>query len=80
MAKSNVNVPEVEEQGERMYEVTVELTEENQPDEFISVNERTWKIKPGETVLLPECALRQLQHKKEMTKKKLAFINANRND
>lgn len=55
--------------------VTIRLpkTRELQEDVFVSVNQRTWLIRRGETVEVPPCVAEVLQHSETMAERALAF-------
>ncbi len=55
--------------------VTIRLpkTRELQEDVFVSVNQRTWLIRRGETVEVPACVAEVLQHSEAMAETALAF-------
>ena len=48
-------------------------TKELQEDVFVSVNQRSWLIRRGETVEVPACVAEVLQHSEDMTQEALAF-------
>lgn len=56
-AKKNVN-----ELGEKLVTIKLPLTRESQKDVFVRVNHRTWLIKRGETVQVPECVVEVLNN------------------
>ena len=55
--------------------VTIRLpkTRELQEDVFVSVNQRSWLIKRGESVEVPGCVAEVLRHSEEMAEIALAF-------
>ncbi len=55
--------------------VTIRLpkTRELQEDVFVSVNQRTWLIRRGETVEVPTCVAEVLRHSETMAERALAF-------
>jgi hypothetical protein len=53
-------------EGEKMVKIKLPRTRKDEPDEFVSVNERTWLIKRGVEVEVPECVAEVLRHKEEM--------------
>ena len=55
--------------------VTVRLpkTKELQDDVVVSVNQRSWLIRRGETVEVPACVAEVLQHSEDMAQEALAF-------
>lgn len=58
-AKADKNVNEL---GEKLVTIRLPLTRENQKDVFVRVNHRTWLIKRGETVQVPECVVEVLNN------------------
>ena len=55
--------PVVEEAvGEKLVTIRLPLTRENQEDVFVRVNHRTWLIKRGETVSVPESVVEVLEN------------------
>ena len=73
MAKSVVNeVAEetkdtsvAEETKEKMVKIKLPR-DKNEPDVFVSVNERSWLIQRGAEVEVPECVAEVLRHREEM--------------
>lgn len=55
--------------------VTIRLpkTRELQDDVYVSVNQRTWLIRRGETVDVPACVAEVLRHSEEMADIALAY-------
>ncbi len=51
---------------EKMVKIKIPRTRKEEGDEFVSVNERTWLIKRGVEVEVPECVAEVLRHKEEM--------------
>lgn len=51
---------------EKKVKIKLPLTRKDQKDVFVSVNERSWQIKRGVTVEVPECVAEVLQHQEEM--------------
>lgn len=49
-------------QGEKLVSIRLPLTRENQKDVFVRVNNRTWLIKRGVTVQVPECVVEVLNN------------------
>lgn len=62
--------------GEKLVTIKIPRTKKDQPDTFVSVNERTWLIKPGVEVEVPECVAEVLRHSEEMMEKRMAFEEA----
>lgn len=51
--------------SEKLVTIRLPLTKENQADVFVRVNQRTWLIKRGESVEVPECVVEVLRHSEE---------------
>ena len=64
----------VHNKGKEQY-VTIRLpkTRELQEDVFVSVNQRSWLIRRGETVEVPLSVAEVLQHSEDMAQEALAF-------
>ena len=58
---------------EKMVTIKIPRVKKDQPDTFVSVNERTWQIKPGVEVQVPECVAEVLQHREEMLERIMLF-------
>lgn len=58
---------------EKMVTIKIPRLRKDQPDEFVSVNDRTWQIKCGVEVEVPECVAEVLQHKEEMLETIMRF-------
>jgi hypothetical protein len=51
--------------AEKKVKIRIPHTRENNADVFVSVNDRTWVIKRGEEVEVPECVVEVLRHQEE---------------
>ena len=58
---------------EKMVKVRIPRTKADQEDVFVSVNLRTWLIKRGETVEVPECVAEVLRHQEEVLEESVLF-------
>lgn len=58
---------------EKMVTVKIPRVSKDQPDTFVSVNMRTWQIKPGIPVKVPECVAEVLEHQEEMLQQVMEF-------
>lgn len=58
---------------EKLVKVRIPKTKENQADEFVSVNDRTWLLQRGVEVEVPECVAEVLLHKQEMLEYAMAY-------
>ena len=79
MANTKATTPEEvknttpEEVTEKLVKIRIPKTKENQDDVFVSVNDRTWQIKRGVEVEVPECVAEVLLHQQEMEEIALAY-------
>ncbi len=62
---AETNKPQAE-QKEKMVKVRIPRTRKDQEDVFVSVNMRTWLIKRGEEVEVPECVAEVLRNQEKM--------------
>ena len=74
MANTPANKPE--EVKEKLVKFRILKTKENQDDVFVSVNDRTWQIKRGVDVEIPECVYEVLIHQQEMEEIALEYEEA----
>lgn len=51
---------------EKKVKIKLPLTRKEQKDVFVSVNERSWQIKRGVEVEVPECVAEVLRNQEEM--------------
>ena len=51
---------------EKMVKIKIPRSRKDEEDVFVSVNERTWLIKRGEYVEVPECVKEVLDHQEMM--------------
>lgn len=58
---------------EKKVKIRIPLTRTEKDDVFVGVNGRTWLIKRGEEVEVPECVAEVLRHREEMLTKAMAF-------
>lgn len=61
-AKKQTEEAATNDQGEKLVSIRLPLTRENQKDVFVRVNTRTWLIKRGVTVQVPECVVEVLNN------------------
>ena len=64
--------------GEKTVKIRLPRDRREQEDVFVGINERTWLIKRGVEVQVPECVAEVLQHREEMLEKIMAFEDANK--
>lgn len=70
--KENTTVEATNPTDEKMVKIRLPRVKDN-PTAFVSVNERTWMIKRGEEVEVPECVAEVLRHKEEMEEEAYEF-------
>ena len=63
---------------EKMVKIRIPRTKANQEDVFVSVNMRTWLIKRGVEVEVPECVAEVLRHSEEMMENIMLFDEAHK--
>lgn len=61
------------EQKEKMVKVKIPRIRKDQEDVFVSVNMRTWMIKRGVEVEVPECVAEVLKHQEEILEATMEF-------
>lgn len=61
---------------EKMVKIRIPRTSAKQEDVFVSVNERTFIVKRGVEVEVPECVKEVLQHQEEMLEQIMLFEDA----
>ena len=61
---------------EKLVKFRIPKTKENQDDVFVSVNDRTWLIKRGVEVEMPECVYETLMHQQRMEEIALEYEEA----
>lgn len=64
--------------GEKTVKIRLPRDRREQEDVFVGINERTWLIKRGVEVQVPESVAEVLQHREEMLEKIMAFEDANK--
>lgn len=65
------------EQKEKMVKVKIPRIKKDQEDVFVSVNMRTWMIKRGVEVEVPECVAEVLKHQEEILEANMEFETEN---
>ena len=65
-----------EETKEKMVKIKIPRTRADQEDVPVWVNNRSWLIKRGVEVEVPECVAEVLQHQEEMLEKIMLFESA----
>lgn len=66
------------EKTEKKVKIRIPRLKENNDDVYVSVNDRTWLIKRGVEVEVPECVAEVLQHTDEMMETAYEYIEANK--
>lgn len=62
---------------EKLVKIRIPRERNNDGDVFVSVNERTWLIKRGVEVEVPECVAEVLRHQEDMESEAYDFRTAN---
>ena len=63
---------------EKMVKIRIPRTKADQEDVFVSVNLRTWAIKRGVEVEVPECVAEVLRHQEEVLEEIMIFDEAHK--
>lgn len=71
--KKTATEPEVNELGEELVTIKLPLTRDDQDDVFVRVNERTWLIKRGEYVKVPQCVVEILDRSEDQQMEALEY-------
>ncbi len=58
---------------EKMVKIKLPLTKTEKNDVYVGVNGKTWLIKRGVEVEVPECVVEVLRHQEEMLSQAMAF-------
>ena len=56
---------------EKLVKIRIPKFKANQEDVFVSVNERTWIVKRGVEVEVPECVAEVIRHSEEMRERNM---------
>ena len=56
---------------EKLVKIRIPKYKANQEDVFVSVNERTWIVKRGVEVEVPECVAEVIRHSEEMRERNM---------
>ena len=63
---------------EKMVKIRIPRTRTDEEDVFVSVNMRTWLIKRGVEVEVPECVAEVIRHQEEMMEATMLFDDAHK--
>lgn len=63
---------------EKLVTIRIPRTKSNEEDVFVSVNMRTWLIKRGVEVEVPECVAEVIRHSEEMMENTMLFDEAHK--
>ena len=72
MAESKATI-----EKEKLVKIRIPRERNDEGDVFVSVNERTWLIKRGVEVEVPECVAEVLRHREEAESEAYDFRTAN---
>lgn len=67
----------VKQAKEKMVTIFLPQTKPNEDDERVWVNNRSWQIKRGVQVEVPECVAEVIRHKEESLQRIMQFKEAN---
>ncbi len=73
MAETKKNAEQVAEPAEKTVKIRIPRTRKDEEDVPVWVNDRSWMIKRGEEVEVPECVAEVLRHKDEMIEQAMLF-------
>lgn len=73
---ANNNTATAANNTEKMVKIKLPLTKSEKDDVPVGVNDRTWHIKRGVEVEVPECVAEVLQHQEEMLSQSMEFDEA----
>ncbi len=65
--------PAVNTAKEKLVKIRIPISRENNADVYVSVNERSWLIKRGEEVEVPECVVEVLRNQEIALEKAYNF-------
>ena len=66
-------IKKTETSNEKMVKIRIPRTKKDEEDVFVSVNMRTWLVKRGVEVEVPECVAEVLRHQEEMLEEIMLF-------
>lgn len=70
----------VKQTKEKMVTIFLAKTKPDEDDERVWVNNRSWQIKRGVNVEVPECVAEVIRHKEEALQRIMLFKEANTNN
>lgn len=73
---ANNNTATTANKAEKMVKIKLPLSRTVKDDVPVAVNDRTWLIKRGVEVEVPECVAEVLQHQEEMLSQSMEFEEA----
>ena len=68
------------EKKEKTVKIRLPITKEDKSDVFVSVNARTWQIKRGVEVEVPECVAEVLRHQEKQLEKAMLYSESVQHD
>lgn len=71
-----VDTEAVAEPAEEMVTIKLPISKENQADQFVRVNNRTWLIKRGEFVTVPKCVCEVLENSEKAILESIEYQNS----
>lgn len=73
---ANNNTATAANNAEKMVKIKLPLTKSEKNDVAVAVNDRTWLIKRGVEVEVPECVVEVLEHQEEMLRVAMDYEEA----
>ena len=73
---ANNNTATAANNAEKMVKIKLPLTKSEKNDVAVAVNHRTWLIKRGVEVEVPECVVEVLEHQEEMLRVAMDYEEA----
>ena len=73
---ANNNTTTAANKAEKMVKIKLPLTKSEKNDVAVAVNDRTWLIKRGVEVEVPECVVEVLEHQEEMLRVAMDYEEA----
>ena len=64
------------EKKEKLVKIRIPRSRENESDVYVAVNERSWLIKRGEEVEVPECVVEVLRNQEIALEKAFSFTES----
>lgn len=76
-AEETVTIAKNVKPGEKLVTLRIPLVKGQQNYTDVYINDRSWRIKHGESVQVPECVAKVLRNAEDMVAENIAFISEN---